>query len=192
MIIALLGAPGSGKSSIADALGVRMSFADGVRREVAYQLAAIDLRHDWNMEVAFDRLMEEMTNPETKDRFRGLLQVWGTDFRRAQESGYWVDRLEDRIIRSQAEDNSRVLVVDDARFPNEFDMLKDYGTIFVRLESGESTRPLTGAQLAHESERHWPTYPVDLVLDYQAGPGVQAERIQDWIVEKFNLIRAVV
>ena len=178
MNFALVGAPGSGKSSIADALGVRMSFADGVRREVAGALAPV-LRFYLGSEWTEDETLADMTDPERKDIYRPLLQVWGTDFRRAQDPNYWVSAMVDRLYRSKAEDIDRCLVVDDCRFPNEYAALQTLGFYFVRLESGANTRPLTGAQLAHESERYWPQFKVDLVLDYQPGPEVQAQRIRE-------------
>ena len=153
-----------------------MSFADGVRQEVAQALfRVVNLYSEFQYYPA--DLVDEMVDPSVKDVFRPLLQVWGTDFRRAQDPDYWVRALEARIDRSFAEDRTRTLVVDDARFPNEFELLRSRGFKFVRLESGASTRPLTGAQLAHESERHWPTEPVDLVLPYTPGPAAQATRI---------------
>lgn len=190
MNFALVGAPGSGKSSIADALGVRMSFADGVRREVAGILAPITRTQIGRMfgvpealwpstEAHVEALMTDMTNPDIKDTYREILQVWGTDFRRAQDPDYWCRALAERIVRSRAEDSSRILVVDDCRFTNEYEMLRKGGFKFVLLESGASTRPLTGAQLAHESEKYWPTFHVDLVLDYQPGPSAQAQRIRE-------------
>ncbi|MCZ2108547.1 MAG: hypothetical protein LC118_03085 [Dehalococcoidia bacterium] len=193
MNFALIGAPGSGKSSIADALGVRMSFADGVRREVAGYLGPILQMHSdeirelldlWSSGVTHSDILRYMTDPITKDAFRPLLQVWGTDFRRAQDPDYWCRALETRIRRSMAEDSSRRLVVDDCRFPNEYNLLKSLGFKFVTLESGANTRPLSGAQLAHESERYWPRFSVDLVLDYKPGPGVQAQRILALMGEK--------
>lgn len=185
MNFALIGAPGSGKSSIADALGVRMSFADGVRREVAaVLLPVVRLASQFPDDVSFDGILESMTRPNEKDSFRPLLQVWGTDFRRAQDPDYWCRALEARIRRSMAEDSSRRLVIDDCRFPNEYNLLKSFGFKFVGLESGANTRPLSGAQLAHESERYWPRFSVDLVLDYKPGPEVQAQRILALMGEK--------
>lgn len=179
MNFALIGAPGSGKSSIADALGVRMSFADGVRREVAdYLLPIICMVTDGAISDEYD-VLTYMTDPGTKDAFRPLLQTWGTEFRRTQDPDYWCRALEQRIVRSMSEDQSRTLVVDDCRFPNEYEMLRRKGFKFIRLESGAYTRPLTGEQLLHASEQHWPQFPVDLVLDFQPGADTQAQRILD-------------
>lgn len=188
MNYALVGAPGSGKSSIADALGVRMSFADGVKREVANVLGPItqdQIGRTMGVPPEFwptaqknaDAIFEDMHNPAIKDVYRELLQLWGTELRRAQDVDYWVKTLIAQVDRSTAEDASRVHVVDDCRFPNEYAALRQRGFKFVRLEAGANTRPLTGTQAAHASEQYWPLFNVDLVLDYQQGAGVQAQRI---------------
>lgn len=206
MKIALVGAPGSGKSSIGDALcgetGAKLSFAAGVKEEVAEViqpfvrgyvergiLAGVDkLLELMGMPPGLMKadfipggypegfIVEDMNDPEVKDGFRTLLQMWGTEFRRAQDPDYWVKRAQTKLARLVAEGFDPI-VIDDCRFPNEYAMLKSEGFHFVRLESGPTTRPLTGAQAEHESERYWPSFNVDLVLDFQEGPEVQAERI---------------
>ena len=196
MRVALLGAPGSGKSTIAEALGgVKLSFAEELRKEVAAVLApiffALDNPNYSNFVTRVDQggiggldhyarlLLQDMKDVEVKDGFRPLLQQWGTDFRRTQDPDYWVNKVERLITHLGAADRSTDFVIDDCRFPNERDMLADNGFAFVLLESGPATRPLTGGQMGHSSERYWPLFPVDLVLDYQPGPQLQANRIRE-------------
>jgi hypothetical protein len=173
MKIALIGPPGSGKSSIADAFvrlygGRRLSFAAGVKQEVAYALSYVD--HDNNLHAP--DYVALMNDPRTKDQYRRLLQVWGTEFRREQDPDYWVKRL----IQTMRESAGHVLI-DDCRFPNEYDALKPKGFIFVKLETGETVREQGAEAAAHESELHWPLFIVDKTLSYQPGPAAQAERL---------------
>lgn len=170
--IALVGPPGSGKTTIANAFavdrfGYRLSFADGVRREVVDAIRAID--GDEGADAAF----WQMRDPATKDEWRALLQAWGTDFRRARDPQYWVRVLDDRIAMYGT---GMPLAVDDCRFPNEYDMLRAHDFTFVQLMPGHTTRHM-GAQAGHLSEQHWPDFEVDLVLPFTEGPDAQAAAI---------------
>jgi len=61
---------------------------------------------------------------QNKDVFRPMLQWWGTDFRRGLYSNnYWIDRLNKKIVCSEAD----ILVVTDVRFHNEAKNIKEMG-----------------------------------------------------------------
>jgi hypothetical protein len=185
--VILAGNPGSGKSSIGDALidltgGRRLSFAAGVKEEVARVLLAtdadakvfdragqrvIDERH-------VQRLVARMNDPETKDQYRSMLQNWGTDVRRAQDPQYWIKQWAETFNGIREYTN---IVVDDARFPNEEAALRSNGFYFVRLLDGPTTRPMDPDAAVHESESYWPTWEYDLTLSYEPGPELQARRI---------------
>jgi hypothetical protein len=196
--LALLGNPGSGKTTIGDAWlllreqldahdGRRISFAGALRQEVAHHMSRV-ISEDWQntkglhggRQRAEDFLMGEFQHPATKDMWRPLLQWWGTDFRRNADEDYWADRVREKIESFEAVGDrglSRSIVIDDCRFPNEYDLLRDKGFTFVRLADGDTTRTLTAEQQAHESEAYWPDWPVDIELGYEKGPDRQADRI---------------
>ena len=170
-----MGPPGSGKTTIADALvemtgGERLSFAQGVKDEIVAAISAID-----GPEAGAEALLQ-MADPETKDGWRALLQAWGTDFRRAQNTHYWLDKLHSRLTEWRAA-APPLVVVDDCRFPNEYDLLREVGFVFVQLLPGEQTREQTEDIAAHESERYWPEFEVDYRLAYEPGPQRQAETL---------------
>lgn len=179
--IVLLGDPGSGKTSIAQAFiqperghgyGTRLSFAAALKEEVAQGLGG-----GWHLR----RHLANMAMPERKDAYRPLLQAWGS-FRRAVDANYWVDQLERQLFRlSNDEPASHPLIIDDCRYDNEREMLLRHGFSFVRLAPGDTTRELPVAQLEHESERDWRRWEPDLVLDYIKGPEIQANRLWKWI-----------
>lgn len=126
-LIGLGGLAGAGKSTAAQYLETvhgfdRVSFATMLKGEVAHALA--------NRERAFQNadLPQEIRDllgslpansnvweKPTPPALRRLLQLWGTEYRRAQDPHYWVKRL------PLYPDN---IVVDDVRFLNEVKFLR--------------------------------------------------------------------
>lgn len=164
--IALIGAQKAGKSTTAKALNQliqnshRISFADALREEVAETLAENDPDplHDKEW------FLREMTTVPNKYHYGPLLQWWGTDFRRAQRPNYWVEKVINRITRSA---NSALWLVDDCRFQNEYDALKDIGFVFVKLgpnplsSAGDLSAVADKRNPNHASELDWPSWEVD-------------------------------
>lgn len=58
-----------------------------------------------------------------------LLQWWGTEFRRAQNQNYWVDKTFASIPK-----NADVVLISDVRFPNEADAVKQWGGYTVNVQ----------------------------------------------------------
>jgi len=129
-IIALTGPKGVGKTTIAKEIEARdwqnrciLSFADPLRRMMS-QLIPMSL----------------MTDPDRKEKPlewlggkspRQLLQSLGTDWGRDMVSEtIWIDAMR-RMISDQSFD---VIIIDDCRFENEAQMVRDMGGIVVGLE----------------------------------------------------------
>lgn len=130
IIIALTGPKGVGKSSIAKKIESQdwqdrciLSFAEPLRRMVSHLMP-----------------MQNMTDPELKEAPidwlggktpRQILQSLGTDWGRNMVSPtIWIDTMR-RIITEQAFDT---IIIDDCRFENEADMVREMGGIVVGLE----------------------------------------------------------
>lgn len=95
---------------------------------------------------------------EKTEHSRQLLQHWG-GARRAQNPDYWVTQLRDAIRNINQEpavgatggdaegdaavaggDVTRLVIVDDMRYPNEADMLRELGGVLIRLEVSPENR----------------------------------------------------
>ena len=165
--IALCGPPGSGKSTIAREFGnTVISFADALRLEVATALGGSGRDIDHHAAA--------MVDSKLKDRYRPILQAWGT-FRRQLDPEYWLRPVEDLL--GQRGMNKQIIVVDDCRYDNEYAMLRRLGFLFVRLEEGATTRKQVESVLRHASELEWPKFNFDLLLPYKEGPSIQARAL---------------
>jgi len=116
--IALSGKAGCGKSTIAKNLVkhhgfVRMAFAKRLK------------------EISKELFPEIMKAP--KEEHRKLLQLFGS-FCRLLQPDCWI-----QIVVNQIHDLDRV-VIDDVRFPNEFQVLRKLGFILVRIERSDDLR----------------------------------------------------
>lgn len=122
LIIGISGKKRSGKDTVADfimqclpqgTLIHRSAFANALKHEVA---EACDVPVN---------VIEQ-----NKERFRTMLQWWGTEFRRQFcRDDYWLIRMEEDILRSCA----HVALITDVRFPNELQYVEERAGITVRV-----------------------------------------------------------
>lgn len=158
--VAITGPIHSGKTTVANMLVkdldyTRLSFADALRDELATAIAGNDLQHK-------RALLAEMRDPIRKAFWRQTLQWWGTELRRQRYGAdYWVDKTREHIKANP----DKLFVVDDCRFPNEYEMLKELDFLFVRLEANPNFPP-TEAEIAHESEQYWGDFEYYVFLPY--------------------------
>lgn len=136
-LIALCGAAGAGKDTVADMLPARkLAFADTLYAEVAeaWRLPESELRCRGTKELPTKALAllecqndefvvdMHMTDGWTEPRSpRQILQWWG-DYRRAQDPDYFV-----RIAEQHALNGFGPCVITDVRFPNEAAMVRQLG-----------------------------------------------------------------
>lgn len=151
-IIGLVGTAGAGKDTFfraLDLVGVachRFAFADALKLEVADLL---------NVSVN--------TIEADKPRYRGLLQWWGTEWRRGGwGEEYWLDRLAEQI---DGYDPKRLAVITDVRFENEVEFVRSRGGNIIRIHRVETGGDgLTHAAIAHASEQTLRGYTADLTV----------------------------
>ena len=170
MLLGLSGRAGSGKDTCASLLlqhGFRsIAFADALREEVA-EAWRIDPRmltdrstKEWPIpalavancvESTFILTMERLGEDLQAARSaRWILQRWGTEYRREQNSGYWLDRALERMARLRASGYHRICVT-DVRFFNEAHVIDSLGGAVVRVVRPELPT-LEASAAAHPSE----------------------------------------
>lgn len=102
---------------------------------------------------------ELLDSDEHKEKFRTILQWWGTEFRRRMfRDDYWLVKLGETVDRYA--DQDVVLVVTDIRFPNEFDYIKSRGGLMVRVERpgiarGDGLNEVHPSETALDEETRW-------------------------------------
>lgn len=108
--------------------------------------------------------MADQEDDQLQLSYRQLLQWWGTDYRRAQQRDYWLKRMAEKI--------DGPTVIDDCRFPNEAEFVRQRGGLLLRIE-----RPHLPAG-SHASETaldDWPDF--DLIIRNVHGLAQLAEVI---------------
>lgn len=82
---------------------------------------------------------------------RRILQWWGTEFRRAQDPDYWTRAWAQKLADFDLEHTH--ILVDDVRFRNELNVIKDNGGLCVRI-----MRPGFNGANDHSSENSLDDY----------------------------------
>lgn len=153
-IVGLTGYAGSGKDYVCDILraeyyATRVAFADGVRLEVEEFLSPGTQPIEYSSQA---RLPAVWKKPYP-DEIRRLLQWWGTEYRRAEDQDYWVNKGVQRI--KAARTTFDLVIVTDVRFQNEADAIRDLGGIVLQVTASQEIRARRlGGSLppAHASE----------------------------------------
>ena len=63
---------------------------------------------------------------------RRILQWWGTEYRRAQDPDYWTKAWGHKV--SQLDLHKTLVLVDDVRFMNELNVIREFGGLIVKIE----------------------------------------------------------
>lgn len=126
---------------------------DKVRVFYVHQPRALAQCPKWTHFIAEN--MEIQDRPgQTAVTVRRILQWWGTEYRRAQDADYWTKAWGRKVEQFDLE-NMHVLV-DDVRFMNELNVIREHGGLIVKIE-----RPGFDGANNHASEtslddyRHW-------------------------------------
>lgn len=146
--IALCGVATCGKDTAAKGLTERgwkrVSFADGLREFALAVDPIVDIPGAYRLSELVDTVGWDEAKRHAE--VRRLLQVIGTDAgRNIVGENVWVDIAGDKII--DAMEAGYGVVLTDCRFPNEVEMVREFGGYLVRIE-----RPGVSAVNGHVSE----------------------------------------
>ena len=75
---------------------------------------------------------------KNKEKFRTILQWWGTEWRRMEDKDYWIRKLESKLGEIMRDGKVEVVIITDVRFLNEYKYINTIGGVLVRV-----TRPGT-------------------------------------------------
>lgn len=159
-IIAFFGPKGAGKTTAAQRCvelfptTMKMSFADPLRA----MLAAAGVPPEFLEATADKNQPIPMLGGKT---FRQAATTLGTEWgRQLIHPDIWVNAMAQRLRQSKAD----LVVIDDVRMQNEYDMLARWGAFFIRVvRDGQFASP----QPEHASEVDWPTFRMTYVLEVQ-------------------------
>lgn len=194
-IIALTGSAGTGKDTAADILVThcgftKLAFADALRAEVqaafkvpAELLSRRDLKEmetealaylectdmafvgsmAWNEVRSGTALtLNWLEAPRTPRR---VLQLWGTEYRRAQRITYWTEKIREHIAQLHLLDGRTRFVIADARFENEAHMIRAMGGVVWQI-TRDGIEPVEGQ---HASATDGSRLNPSVVIDNSAG-----------------------
>lgn len=125
MVIGISGKMGSGKTTLANAL--KEHFGE----------QAVKLKFADPLYGATTAVQQYLNIPVEKDRV--LLQTIGYHYREKFGKDFWAKRVVEDINLINYNGNF-IIIIDDLRFPEEFDALNKMGALLIRLESPRDIR----------------------------------------------------
>ena len=214
MIIGITGFIGSGKDTVANMFVERGCVHDSFAAPLKDVCSSI---FGWPREMLEGDTVESRDFREMPDMFwtkklgvpnftpRLALQLLGTEVLRNHfDQDIWLNSLEYRMRKMS--ESSPCVVVSDARFRNELDLIKNMGGVVIWVQRGELPEWYETASQAHsnvvcrkimttkykdvhESEWNWAGYNVDYVINNNGtleDLEKQVENIRDWNTGQFK------
>jgi len=141
--------------------------------------------NDFNL---FYERYKERKEPILKASIRHMMRTLGTEWgRNCIRENLWVDIAEERIKSSCAS----IVVFDDLRFPNEYEMLKKHGAKFIKIVRPELAPPkrslfrrflefLGIAKKPHASDGALKDFYFDLVIENAGTEWEMYDKFKEW------------
>lgn len=137
-VIGLAGQAGAGKDYVCDlirsnfdkqnAWATRVAFADGVRNDIEIAMGAEP------------GSIEALWSKPYPLEIRALLQWWGTEFRRAQDTDFWAKRGLEAAQWEFDLGGADLIIFTDVRFENEAVAIRDAGGMVFEVVADEAIR----------------------------------------------------
>lgn len=161
-IIAFTGKMGVGKSTACKFFTdqpdcEKLGFKDALLREVDERMGPV-----LDIASTLYNIPREELFQKKPPLIRALLQNYGTEVRRRDDENYWAKQWKSKAYSELLRGNS--VVVDDVRFLNEAEAVRELGGIIVRL-----TRPDITTTGSHQSELEMDAIVPDHVIETQPG-----------------------
>jgi len=190
-LIALCGAKGSGKTLIAEHLVTEMGFTRisfaAPMRDMLEAIGVTPYYHTVSKNEPIESLAGEPTARE-------LLVTLGTSWgRECVHTSFWcsiaMNRVTEALVRGEN------VVIDDMRFPNEFDAVAIWGGTAIKVLRGTpATYPPFALKLykrlpslaqllgmPHESELHWPNMECDIDINNNGSINSSITQLEDFL-----------
>lgn len=214
MIIGLVGFIGSGKDTVAQRFVEKGCQQDSFAAPLKDLCSTV---FGWERTLLTGDTIESRDFRETPDMYwsrklgipnftpRLALQLMGTEVMRNHfNQDIWLNSLEYRIMKQR--EGAPCVVVSDARFRNELDLIKNMNGIIIWVQRGELPEWFDIAKTAHEnvvnrkimttkymdvheSEWNWAGYPADYIIDNNGTLEdlyKQVDDIRDWKTGEFK------
>lgn len=165
--------PGAGKTTLAKAIKYYnyteiLSFAGPMRNMIK---ALFQYATNTDFWLLYERYKEEI-EPTLKTSIRHMMRTLGTEWgRKCIRESFWVDIAEQKIKISCAP----IVVFDDLRFPNEYEMLKKHGAKFIKI-----VRPAVAKEAEHASDGALNGYHFDLVIENTGTELDMYDKFKEW------------
>lgn len=104
---------------------------DKVRTFYIDQERALNQCQKWGSFLAAHQEIQDRPG-QTAVTIRRILQWWGTEYRRTQNPDYWTEAWAKKISRYDLEHTP--ILIDDVRFINELNCIKEQGGLIVKIE----------------------------------------------------------
>lgn len=180
-IIGFTGKKGHGKSTASEKIKdmlmadgqevVRINFKDALvstmREKLSGTLGEMAILLNTNVDMLFF---------EKPPMMRKLMQEFGTEIYRSFDNNYWINQWMEKV-KSVGEDV--VIIVDDVRFQNEFDMIKNMGGSVTRIVATNKDR----AEDEHQSEKEQDSFETNITISANG-----KEQLELLIVENLTVL----
>ena len=152
----------------------RRALADELKEEIAVTL------HWVNPAISAEEHLRRMNCDEWKEKYRLIMQWWGTEWRRDETmagwDSYWIDKVTEWLNTA----GSDIVIVPDIRFPNEAKWCGEHNGVVVWMNRPGSVTSGHASESALNGYKQF-----DVVIDNDG----DYERLQSkalWVVEKIK------
>jgi GTPase SAR1 family protein len=168
VLIGLIGSKGSGKSTVAEYLCSSHDYTEYAFATHLKNIAktAFDIPNDY---LYGDKKEEYI--PEYNKTARQIMQLTGDIFKDTFGSDFYVNKIENVLKRMKRESD---VVISDIRFQNEYDLVKKYGGIIIKIVSNRNAQTDT-----HRSETEFLTLEPNITIHNDASIQSLYDKVED-------------